>query len=78
MSGNFLRLSNISIGYTLPKTLIRKAMMEKVRIYLSADNLYTWTVSDFVGYNPETYSTGIIAWQYPASTTFVGGVQISF
>ena len=78
MSGNFLRLSNISIGYTLPKTLIRKAMMEKVRIYLSADNLYTWTASDFVGYNPETYTTGIIAWQYPASTTFVGGVQISF
>lgn len=78
MNGNFLRLSNISVGYTLPKALTRKAMMEKVRVYLSADNLYTWTAGDFVGYNPETYASGVIAWQYPASTTFVGGVQISF
>ncbi|MBQ8047402.1 MAG: TonB-dependent receptor [Prevotella sp.] len=78
MSGNFLRLSNVTFGYTLPKDLTKKAYIEKARIYFSADNLYTWTASDFIGYNPETYANGVIAWQYPAVTTFVGGIQITF
>ena len=78
MSGDFLRLSNVTLGYSLPKNIIKRAYMEKARIYVSADNLYTWTASDFVGYNPETYSTGVIAWQYPGVTTFVAGVQITF
>lgn len=77
-SGNYLRLSNISVGYTLPSVITRKALMQKVRIYVSADNLYTWTASDFVGYSPETYANGIIAWQYPNVATFVGGIQITF
>ena len=38
----------------------------------------TWTASDFVGYSPETYANGIIAWQYPNVATFVGGIQITF
>lgn len=78
MSGNFLRLSNVTIGYTLPQTLTKKAFIEKARVYFSADNLYTWTASDFIGYNPETYASGVIAWQYPAVTTLVGGIQITF
>ena len=77
-SGNFLRLSNITLGYTLPKEITKKAFIEKARIYISCDNLHTWTASDFVGYNPETYASGIIAWQYPAVSTYVAGVQITF
>ena len=78
MDGGFLRLSNITLGYTLPQDLTRKALMEKVRFYVSADNIHTWTASNFIGYNPETYSDGIIAWQTPAVFTFTGGVQITF
>ncbi len=78
MSGNFLRLSNITVGYTLPQKLTRKAFMDKVRFYINMDNVHTWTASDFVGYNPETYSNGVIAWQYPAVFSFSGGVQIVF
>ncbi|MBP7359564.1 MAG: TonB-dependent receptor [Prevotella sp.] len=78
MSGNFLRLSNITLGYTLPQNLVKKAFMEKVRVYVSIDNLHTWTASDFTGYTPETYDTGVIAWQYPATATFIGGVQVTF
>ena len=78
MSGNFLKLSNIQVGYTLPIDWTRKALMEKVRIYLSADNLYTWTAKDFIGYNPETFASGQIAWQYPANTTLSAGLQITF
>lgn len=78
MSGNFLKLSNVQVGYTLPIDWTRKALMEKVRIYLSADNLYTWTAKDFIGYNPETFASGQIAWQYPANTTLSAGLQITF
>ena len=78
MSGNYLKLSNIQIGYTLPSNWTTKAFMEKVRIYLSADNLYTWTAKDFVGYNPETFASGQIAWQYPANTTLMAGLQVTF
>lgn len=77
-SGNYLRLSNITVGYTLPTEITKKALMQKVRFYVSADNVYTWTASDFTGYSPDTYANGIIAWQYPATTTFVGGIQITF
>ena len=78
MSGNYLRLSNITFGYTIPKNITRKALIEKVRIYTTFDNVHTWTASDFVGYNPETYSSGVIAWQYPAVFTFTGGIQLTF
>lgn len=77
-SGNFLRLSNVSVGYTLPKSITTKALIEKARIYISCDNLHTWAASDFVGYNPETFESGVIAWQYPAVSTYVAGVQITF
>ena len=52
--------------------------MNRLRIYGSVDNLYTFAAKDFVGYNPETYDNGYIAWQYPASRTLIGGVQITF
>ena len=77
-SGDYLKLSNIAIGYTLPKKWTRKIAIDKLRIYVSADNLYTFRAKDFVGYSSETYSSGKISWQYPATKTITGGVQISF
>ncbi len=78
MSGNYLRLSNITVGYTLPKKITKKALMEKVRFYMTFDNVYTWTAGDFFGYNPDSYANGVIAWQSPGTFTFTGGVQITF
>ena len=78
MSGNYLRLSNITLGYTIPASITKKALISKCRIYTSFDNVHTWTASDFVGYNPETYANGVIAWQYPATFTFTGGIQLTF
>ena len=76
--GNYLRISNVTLGYTLPKTWTQKAFIQKLRAYVSVDNLYTFTASDFVGYNPETSANGVIAWQYPATCTFIGGIQLTF
>jgi TonB-linked SusC/RagA family outer membrane protein len=77
-NGNYLRISNVTLGYTLPKRWTEKAFIQKLRVYASADNLYTFTASDFVGYNPETSANGVIAWQYPATSTFIGGIQLTF
>ena len=77
-SGNFLRISNMTLGYNVPVKYTKKLLIQKLRAYISVDNLYTFTANDFVGYNPETYSNGIIAWQYPATRTFIGGIQLTF
>lgn len=78
MSGDFLRLSNITFGYSLPNSVLRKIHLSKVRFYTTFDNVHTWTKSDFVGYNPESYANGQMAWQLPGVFTFTGGVQVSF
>lgn len=77
-SGNFLRISNMTLGYNVPVKYTKKLLIQKLRAYISVDNLYTFTAGDFVGYNPETYSDGVIAWQYPATRTFIGGIQLTF
>lgn len=77
-SGDYLRISNLTLGYTLPKKWTTKILIQRLRAYISVDNLYTFTASDFVGYNPETSANGVIAWQYPATRTFLGGIQLTF
>ena len=77
-SGDYLRISNLTLGYTLPKKWTTKILIQRLRAYISVDNLYTFTASDFVGYNPETSANGVIAWQYPATRTFIGGIQLTF
>jgi hypothetical protein len=76
--GDYLKISNIALGYTLPQKWTSKIAIQKLRIYISADNLYTFRAKNFYGYTSETYSDGMISWQYPATKTFTGGVQITF
>lgn len=52
--GSFVRLRNISVGYTLPQSLAGKAHMKSVRAYARVTNLFTW--SKFTGYTPEIVS----------------------
>ena len=77
-NGDYLKISNIALGYTLPQKWTSKIAIQKLRIYVSADNLYTFRAKNFYGYTSETYSDGMISWQYPATKTFTGGVQITF
>lgn len=50
-SGNFFRLNNITIGYTLPKALLERIKFERLRVYLTSQNLFT--VKKFSGFSPE-------------------------
>ena len=71
----YLRLKNVAIGYTLPHEWTAKAKMQKVRIYVSAENLLT--ISDyFYAYDPETILNN--GSYYPQLRTFYIGANITF
>ncbi len=79
--GSFTRIKNISLGYTLPANVLRKASISKLRVYAMAENLATWT--KYWGYDPEIssgngYSFGVDKGVYPQARTFTLGAQISF
>lgn len=71
---NFLRLQDISLSYTLPQTLVQKAGMQNVRIYVSSKNPYLFT--KWSGWDPENGSSG--ATYYPQFKTIVAGLNITF
>ena len=72
---SYLRLKNVQLGYTFPEKWMKKARIDKFRIYLSADNLFTAS-KFFYAYDPETpVSKG---GYYPQVKTFVIGLNLNF
>lgn len=81
--GSFLKINNVSVGYTLPRGLTRKMRLSNVRFYATGYNLYTWT--GYSGYDPEvnTYpnnglTPGIDWGAYPSAISLVFGANITF
>lgn len=81
-SGTYVRLKNISLGYTLPKRFLGKSGFDALRIYVSAQNLVTWT--DYTGFDPEVSSSeqslinkGIDNGIYPNNKSFQLGLSLS-
>lgn len=79
--GSFLRCSDITVGYTLPKNLIQKVGLTKARFYVSASNLFILT--GYSGYDPEVdIQTGLTCGmdynRYPRARSFVFGTNITF
>ncbi len=80
-NGNFVRLRQIQLGYTLPAHITRKAFIENLRFYFSADNLFT--ITSYKGVDPEfsranVLNTGIDKLIYPFTRSFTIGAQVSF
>lgn len=74
-SGAYMRIKNVVIGYTLPQTVVQRLSIEKCRLYLSGQNLFTLTDA-YKGYDPEnSVSNGSF---YPLMQTFTFGVDIQF
>ena len=76
-SGAYCRLKNIVLGYTLPKALTQKAMISNLRIYISAQNIFTISNKFYKGFDPEN-SIGSGASMYPLNKTFLLGVNLEF
>jgi TonB-linked SusC/RagA family outer membrane protein len=79
--GSFLRLRNLTIGYTLPNNMLGKDLFSKFRIYVSGQNLVT--ITDYSGLDPEIgntngFESGIDRGAYPQPKTYLVGLQLSF
>ncbi|MCF2708482.1 SusC/RagA family TonB-linked outer membrane protein [Bacteroides pyogenes] len=79
--GDFIRLRQLQLGYTLPKSLMQKVSVEKLRFYVSGENLFTITGYD--GIDPEfsrgsVLNAGIDKLIYPFTRSFTVGAQLTF
>jgi TonB-linked SusC/RagA family outer membrane protein len=77
--GSFFRVKNIELGFTLPKTVAGKIGLEKFRLYVSGQNIFTFT--NYTGFDPEfgigsATSAGVDSGSYPQSRVYLLGVQI--
>ena len=81
--GSYIRLKNISLGYTFPKKMIKSLGLESLRVYTNIQNLVTITSYD--GYDPEIGAStqsanvfGLDNGRYPSPTTYSFGLNVSF
>jgi TonB-linked SusC/RagA family outer membrane protein len=81
--GSFLRLSTITLGYTLPESISSKIKMKKLRVYASGYNL--WLLTNYTGFDPEvstrrqtSLTPGVDYSAYPKSKSFVFGLNVNF
>lgn len=81
--GSFLRLKNVTLGYTLPKKWTQKAYIKRMRVYATGQNLFC--ISGYSGYDPEVSTAGnnpmtpSLDWgAYPKSRVFTFGIDLQF
>ncbi|MBX6381178.1 MAG: TonB-dependent receptor [Thermoflavifilum aggregans] len=74
--GSYLRLKNIQLSYTLPEKLISRVNIQKLTLFLNAENWFT--ISKFKEFDPETTVNVSTLYHYPMLKTFSGGVNITF
>ena len=80
--GSFIRLQSLSVGYTFPRSVLRKLHFDTMRVYLSADNLFT--ITNYSGPDPEVSTRNSVLtpgfdWSaYPRSRGITAGVSFTF
>jgi len=82
-SGSFLRLQTVSLGYTLPAKLAKRAMLNRLRVYVTGQNLYVFT--PYKGLDPEigsvnqnVFLSNVDLGRYPIPRTLVFGINAEF
>ncbi|EMR00655.1 TonB-linked outer membrane protein, SusC/RagA family [Cesiribacter andamanensis AMV16] len=80
---SYVRLKNLTLGYSLPAPLLERIKVSNVRIYASATNL--WTLTNYSGYDPEgnaygasTNLVGVDDGNYPQAKTYLLGINLGF
>lgn len=81
--GSFLRINNITLGYTLPKSISQKLKISNLRVFATGYNLFLFT--NYTGFDPETsavrstpYTPGVDQNSYPKSRAVIGGLSLTF
>lgn len=77
MPTDHLRIKNMTVGFTLPSNLSKKAGIGKLRAYVSANNLLTWKSKDLY-VDPETPVDGLCYFETPALRTVTFGIELGF
>ena len=86
-NGSYLRLKNVQLGYTLPRTLMQRLRLSSIRVFASAQNVFT--ITKYTGLDPEQYisnnslgdgvrAVGIDWGTYPSARTYTFGVSANF
>ena len=77
--GSYFRLKNIQLGYTLPRSITQKIRIDRLRVYVAAENLFTFT--KYHGFDPEISSggtsLGVDYGVYPQARTWTIGFNVS-
>lgn len=73
---DFIRLKNFTVGVTVPQQWTRRAGLDKVRLYASGSNMWTWAKWDY--YDPEAVSAGSAVWGTPPLKTMTFGLEVNF
>jgi TonB-dependent starch-binding outer membrane protein SusC len=81
--GSFIRINNITFGYSLPSSLIKKMRMQRFRAYVTVNNLAV--ITNYSGYDPEVntrrstpMTPGVDFSAYPRSTSYIFGLNVTF
>ena len=74
--GDYLRLKDVSLSYSVPRKLLEKAKISNLKIYVSGLNMYTFHKVDW--WDPERGVNGMGSGIYPMTKSFIGGIEISF
>jgi len=76
--GDYTRVKLVQLGYTIPTRAISRIAASRLRIYLTAENLFT--ITGYTGYDPEIGGQvfGIDRGVYPQARSFIGGIQLQF
>ena len=72
--GSYLRLKNITFGYTFPERMTNKVNISSARIYFSGQNIFTFT--KYTGFDPEVPANGIDLNVYPVTKVFSAGINL--
>jgi len=75
-SSDYLSLNNITVGYTLPNELVKRLNIDKLRVYVAADNVALW--SSRKGLDPRQSYTSSTTARYTSVRTISGGVNLTF
>ena len=77
ISASYLTLQNITVGYTLPSSWVRRIGVQKLRVYAVGDNIWTWSKRQ--GLDPRQSITGSNTNSYYSSIrTISGGITVTF
>jgi TonB-linked SusC/RagA family outer membrane protein len=79
MDGDYLKIRSLTVGYTLPTSWTEKAFISRLRLYVQADNIYTFGASNYRGFDPSGIgANGVQWWNFPSPRNIVFGANVSF